>query len=58
MKKEFILLGFGILFCLVGTIYLAVEFVPYMSEGGILASLLLTVVMLIFLGKHFEELGR
>ncbi|MCL0058462.1 hypothetical protein M1O47_02065 [Dehalococcoidia bacterium] len=57
MKIEFILFGFGILFCLVGIGYLAVEFVKYMSEAGILASLLLTVGMFAFLGKHFEDLG-
>ena len=57
MKLEFILFGFGILFCLAGIGYLAAEYVKYLSEVGKLVSLLLTVGMFGFLGKYFESLG-
>jgi len=57
MKLEFILFGFGILFCLAGIGYLAAEYVKYLSEVGKLLSLLLTVGMFSFLGKYFEGLG-
>ena len=57
MKLEFILFGFGILFCLAGISYLAAEYVKYLSEVGKLVSLLLTVGMFGFLGKYFESLG-
>jgi hypothetical protein len=57
MKLEFILFGFGILFCLAGIAYLAAEYVKYLSESGKLVSLLLTVGMFGFLGKYFESLG-
>jgi len=57
MKLEFILFGFGILFCLAGIGYLAAEYVKYLSEAGKLVSLLLTVGMFGFLGKYFEGLG-
>jgi len=57
MKLEFILFGFGILFCLAGIGYLAAQYVKYLSEVGKLVSLLLTVGMFGFLGKYFEGLG-
>jgi len=57
MKLEYILFGFGILFCLAGVGYLAAEYVRYLSEVGKLVSLLLTVSMFAFLGKYFEGLG-
>jgi len=57
MKLNFILFGFGILFCLAGIGYLAAEYVKYLSEVGKLVSLLLTVGMFGFLGKYFESLG-
>jgi len=57
MKLEFILFGFGILFCLAGIGYLAAEYVKYLSEVGKLVSLLLTVGLFSFLGKYFEGLG-
>jgi len=57
MKLEFILFGFGILFCLAGIGYLAAEYVKYLSEIGKLVSLLLTIGMFSFLGKYFEGLG-
>ncbi len=57
MKLEFILFSFGILFSLAGVGYLAAEYVKYLSEGGKLVSLLLTVGMFGFLGKYFEGLG-
>lgn len=57
MKLEFILFGFGILFCLAGIAYLAAEYVKYLSEAGKLVSLLLTVGTFGFLGKYFESLG-
>ena len=57
MKLEYILYGFGILFCLAGVGYLAAEYVQNLSEGGKLLSLLLTVAMFSFLSKYFEEIG-
>ena len=57
MKFEFILYGFGILFCLAGVGYLAAEYVKYLSELGKLGSMLLTIGMFTFLGKYFESLG-
>ena len=57
MKLEYVLFGFGILFCVAGVGYLAVEYVKYMSEIGKLFSLLLTVGMFASLGKYFEGLG-
>ena len=57
MKLEFILFGFGILFCLAGIGYLAAEYVKYLSEAWKLVALLLTVGMFGFLGKYFEGLG-
>ncbi|HUU08584.1 MAG TPA: hypothetical protein VMW61_03615 [Dehalococcoidales bacterium] len=57
MKLEYILFGFGILFCLAGIGFLAAEYVKYMSEIGKLVSLLLTVGMFAFLTKYFQELG-
>ena len=57
MKLEYVLFGFGILFCLAGIGYLAAEYVKYLSEVGKLVSLLLTVGMFGFLGKYFESLG-
>ena len=57
MRLTYVLYGFGILLCLAGIGYLAAEYVKYMSEIGQLVALLLTVGMLGFLGKYFEELG-
>ncbi|MFC1918303.1 hypothetical protein ACFLXH_06615 [Chloroflexota bacterium] len=57
MKLEYVLFGFGILFCLAGVGYLAVEYVRYLSEIGKLVSLLLTVAMFAFLSKYFEAIG-
>ena len=55
--RLWVLYGFGILLCLAGIGYLAAEYVKYMSEIGKLLALLLTVGMLGFLGKYFQELG-
>ena len=57
MKLEYILYGFGILFCLSGVGYLASEYVSYLSEAGKLVSLLLMIGMFASLGKYFEGLG-
>jgi len=57
MKIEYVLFGFGILFCLAGVGYLAAEYVRYLSEAGKLVSLLLTVAMFAFLSKYFEDIG-
>ena len=57
MRLEYILYGFGILFCLAGVSYLAAEYVRYLSEVGKLVSLLLTVGLFAFLGKYFDSLG-
>ena len=55
--QQYVLYGFGILLCVAGVSYLAAEYVKYMSEIGILLTLLLTVGMFGFLGKYFQELG-
>jgi hypothetical protein len=55
--RLYVLYGFGILFCVVGIGYLAAEYVKYLSEIGKLLALLLTVGMLGFIGKYFQELG-
>ncbi len=57
MKLEFILFGFGILFCIAGIGYLAAEYVKYLSDVGKIVSLLLTIGLFTFLGKYFEGLG-
>ena len=57
MKLEYILFGFGILFCLAGIGYLAAEYVKYLSDVGKIVSLLLTVGLFAFLGKYFKGLG-
>ena len=57
MRLEFILFGFGILFCLSGVGYLAAQYVQYLSEAGKLIALLLTVGMFAFLTKYFEGIG-
>ncbi|MFC1908992.1 hypothetical protein ACFLXD_03950 [Chloroflexota bacterium] len=57
MKLEYVLFGFGILFCLAGVGYLAAEYVKYLSEVWKLVSLLLTIGMFAFLSKYFENLG-
>lgn len=57
MKLEYVLFGFGVLFCLAGVGYLAAEYVKYLSEVGKIVSLLLTVGLFSFLGKYFEGLG-
>ena len=57
MKLEYVLFGFGILFCLAGIGYLAAEYVKYLSEVWKLVSLLLAVGMFAFLSKYFEDIG-
>jgi hypothetical protein len=57
MKLEYILYGFGLLFCIAGVGYLAAEYVKYLSEAGKIVSLLLTIGLFTFLGKYFEGLG-
>ena len=57
MKLEYVLFGFGILFCLAGVGYLAAEYVKYLSEAGKLISLLLTIGLFTFMGIYFESLG-
>ncbi len=57
MKLEYILYGFGIIFCIAGVAYLAAEYVKYLSDAGRIVSLLLTVGLFAFLGKFFEKAG-
>ncbi len=57
MKLEYVLFGFGILFCMAGVGYLAVEYVKYLSEVWKLVALLLTVGIFAFLTKYFEGIG-
>jgi hypothetical protein len=57
MKLEYVLYGFGIIFCIAGISYLAAEYVTFLSDFGRIAALLLTVGLFGFLGKYFERLG-
>ncbi len=57
IRLEYVLFVFGILFCLAGVGFLAVEYVKNLSEAGKLVSLLLTVAMFAFLSKYFEGIG-
>jgi hypothetical protein len=57
MKLEYVLYGFGIIFCIAGISYLAAEYVRYLSDIGRIGALLLTVGLFGFLGKFFEKLG-
>ncbi len=57
MKLEYVLYGFGILFCIAGIGYLAAEYIKYLSDVGKIVSLLLTVGLFACLGKYFEGLG-
>jgi hypothetical protein len=57
MKLEYVLYGFGIIFCIAGISYLAAEYVRYLSDIGRIGALLLTVGLFGFLGKYFERLG-
>jgi hypothetical protein len=57
MKLEYVLYGFGVLFCIAGVAYLAAEYVRYLSDAGKIGSLLLVVGLFAFLGKYFEEIG-
>ena len=57
MKLEYVLYGFGILFCIAGVGYLAAEYVRYLSDIGKIGSLLLTIGLFACLGKYFEGLG-
>jgi hypothetical protein len=57
IRLEYVLFGFGILFCLAGVGYLAAEYIQNLSEAGKLVSLLLTVAMFAFLSKYFENIG-
>ncbi len=57
MKIEYVLYGFGILFCIAGIGYLAAEYIRYLSDIGRIGALLLSVCLFTFLGKYFEEMG-
>jgi hypothetical protein len=57
MKLEYVLYGFGIIFCIAGIAYLAVEYERFLSDIGRIGALLLTVGLFGFLGKYFEKLG-
>jgi|LGVE01.1.fsa_nt_gb hypothetical protein len=55
--KIYILYAFGILMCVVGVIYLASEYIKYLSDAGKLTILMLMVIMFASFGKYFEEGG-
>jgi hypothetical protein len=57
MKLEYVLFGFGIVFCLAGVGYLAAEYVQNLSEIGKLGSLLITTGMFASLARYFEDIG-
>ena len=56
--RIYILYGFGIVLCISGIAYLAAEYVKYLSDGGKLGCLILSIGLFAFLGRHFQELGR
>jgi len=55
--RTYVLYGFGVVLCIAGVTYLAVEYVKYLSEPGKLACLLLMMGMFALLGKYFQEMG-
>lgn len=55
--RSYILYGFGILLCITGIAYLAIEFVKYLSEPAQLACLILLIAVFALFGKYFEEIG-
>ncbi len=55
--KTYILYAFGILMCVTGVIYLASEYIRYLSDAGKLLILILMVIMFASFGKYFEERG-
>lgn len=57
MKLEYVLFGFGIIFCLAGVGYLAAQYLQYLSEAGKLVSLLLTIGLFAFMSIYFEDIG-
>jgi hypothetical protein len=57
MKFEYVLYSFGVIFCIAGIVYLAAEYVKFLSDIWRIGSLLLTVGLFTFLGKYFERLG-
>ena len=56
--RNYILYGFGIALCISGVVYLAAEYVEYLSDWGKLGCLILLVGLFALLGRHFQELGR
>lgn len=57
-KRAILLYGFGIILCITGVVYLAEEYIKYLSDWERLACLLLLVGLFAFLGKYFDDTGR
>lgn len=55
--RIYILYGFGVLLCVSGVGYLAVEYIKYLSEPGKLVCLALATAMFALFGKYFDERG-
>ncbi len=55
--KIYVLYGFGVLLCVSGVGYLAVEYIRFLSEIGKLLCLVLVTGMFVFLGKFLEKIG-
>jgi len=55
--RTYILYGFGIVLCISGVVYLAAEYVKYLSDWGKLGCLILLVGLFALLGKYFQERG-
>lgn len=55
--RIYIFYGFGILLCVAGVIYLASEYINYLSEAGKLGILILMIIMFASFGKWLEKRG-
>ena len=55
--RIYILYGFGILLCVAGIVYLASEYIIYLSEVGKLGILILMIAMFASFRKWLEDRG-
>jgi len=55
--RTYILYAIGIVSCIAGVAYLAIDYVKYLSEPGRLGCLVLAIGIFALFGKYFEEIG-